>query len=177
MTTHYHKRMTSRLGNDDNSDGNPDYSTAKVLILTFELYDLDINEDIWHVFESMGYQVERYGIPVVDSTRQLNARLRQFMESKYSDSLFIIYYNGHGCIVDIQDCNADADAEYNTESIGRLSWSFRDFKGGRHRGRVWLWSLGYGSCAVAGGGMYWHCVVAAEGMRFLGGMLKDGDAV
>jgi hypothetical protein len=83
-------------------DGKPifAYKAVKVLILTFEFQDLDLEEETTEVENAFGllnYDVEKYAIKMVTPLEQLKKKLeRFFFNPKSIKTLHIIYYHGHG---------------------------------------------------------------------------------
>jgi hypothetical protein len=74
---------------------------VKVLLVTFRFNDLDLEdetEDLRRCFESLGYDVDEHNIR---SLPGLKEKLENFLyEPPPSTSLHIIYYHGHGGIID-----------------------------------------------------------------------------
>lgn len=75
---------------------------VKALILTFEYHDVDgltkETRDVRYVFESLwgDDMVTKTRIPMQDSLKVLKEQLDEFLPRKNTDTLFIIYYHGHG---------------------------------------------------------------------------------
>ena len=81
-----------------------DYKTVKVLILTFKFNDLELEEEtegVQKAFNTAGYVVdEPYEIEMDKPLDKLKTRLRDFLpNNKVEDTLYIIYYHGHGGII------------------------------------------------------------------------------
>ena len=81
-----------------------DYKTVKVLILTFKFNDLELEDEtkgVNEAFDEAGYVVEEpYEIEMDKSLNKLKTRLRNFLpDKKVEDTLYIIYYHGHGGII------------------------------------------------------------------------------
>ena len=86
------------------------YTNVEVLLLTWEpSIDDDIRDEVdtdtkalTELFKELKYTITPYAIPLVNSRNRLQRAVLTFLE-KYEDSpevetLFIIYYNGHGSI-------------------------------------------------------------------------------
>ena len=82
-----------------------DYTTVKVLILTFKFNDLKLEAETKAVegaFINAGYVVnEPYEIEMDNSSEKLEKRLRDFLpgKKKDEDTLYIVYYHGHGGVI------------------------------------------------------------------------------
>jgi hypothetical protein len=86
------------------------YTNVEVLLLTWEAgVDDDIREEVdadtkalTELFKELKYTITPYAIPWLNSRNRLQRAVLKFLE-KYEDApegetLFIIYYNGHGSI-------------------------------------------------------------------------------
>ncbi len=79
----------------------PIYSEVKVLLMTFEFHDLrdslDMETDqVEEAFDRLGYSVEQFRIPMINSPARLEAKLDEFFAGVDENTLAIIYYHGHG---------------------------------------------------------------------------------
>lgn len=78
------------------------YARVKVLLLTFEHHDLDDvldreTEDVKEAFELLNYTVEKEEIRMKHSLAELEVILERFLpQEECRDTLFIVYYHGHG---------------------------------------------------------------------------------
>jgi hypothetical protein len=80
-----------------------DYTKVKVLALTFEFTDLEIEpetENVISAFKNRGYGVRHYKIKMQDSWGELEKELDEFFKRDDRTPLCILYYNGHGGIED-----------------------------------------------------------------------------
>ncbi|KIW77311.1 hypothetical protein Z517_09757 [Fonsecaea pedrosoi CBS 271.37] len=78
---------------------------VKVLLLTFSFNDLDLHKQTRKIhgdFESLGYEVQDYNINMSDPLSGLKTHLSEFLvkPDQSHPTLHIIYYHGHGGIVD-----------------------------------------------------------------------------
>ncbi|KAH0829545.1 hypothetical protein FOPE_10595 [Fonsecaea pedrosoi] len=78
---------------------------VKVLLLTFDFNDLDLHKQTKKIhgdFESLGYEVQDYNINMSDPLSGLKTHLSEFLvkPDPSHPTLHIIYYHGHGGIVD-----------------------------------------------------------------------------
>ncbi|KAK3313581.1 hypothetical protein B0H66DRAFT_594453 [Apodospora peruviana] len=95
----------------------PQYTQVHVLILTWIFHDLkqapytappaseytsleDETRRVRDTFESFGYKVREFLIPMRSSTEYLRSKLKQFTRLAADDTLLIVYYHGHGCLDD-----------------------------------------------------------------------------
>lgn len=80
----------------------PPARNIRLLYLSFEFTDLhDVEEqrrEIMNLAEEKGIKAEHYAIPIrqADAQEELNARLDEFLESGDKTTLLLIYYSGHG---------------------------------------------------------------------------------
>jgi len=86
---------------EDEPDNELVYKDVKVLILTFAFNDfkhqLDLEtESVANIFIDLGYSVEKFPIPMIDSLSRLRKELDRFFSLIDDETLSIIYYNGHG---------------------------------------------------------------------------------
>lgn len=77
------------------------YARVKVLLLTFDHHDLDVldqeTEDVKDAFEKLNYTVDNKKIRMKRSLAELKVILERFLpREECRDTLFIIYYHGHG---------------------------------------------------------------------------------
>ncbi|KAK3301762.1 uncharacterized protein B0T15DRAFT_322955 [Chaetomium strumarium] len=95
----------------------PQYNQVHALILTWSFHDLrtedytappssdyvSLEEEtarLRDTFESYGYTVHEFLIPMHRSVESLKAKLKQFCRYAADDTLLIIYYHGHGALDD-----------------------------------------------------------------------------
>ncbi|CAL3963867.1 hypothetical protein PZA11_001366 [Diplocarpon coronariae] len=87
---------------------NPAYTTVEVLLLTWEECD-DIQEEIEseiealaRLFKELNYNATQFAIPNIDCQNELQWKVLEFLRQHKNDSpsetLFIVYYTGHGSI-------------------------------------------------------------------------------
>jgi hypothetical protein len=98
---HYSSPYQSRLSKTNYSRVEQDYTAVNVLLLTFEFNDLKIKEETKSVedaFAGVGYKVYLYGIKMEDTLSSLQKKLKSFLQAEGKNTLFVIYYNGHGGI-------------------------------------------------------------------------------
>ena len=86
-----------------------------MLILTWSFHDLkqasytapqsaeytsleDETRRVRETFESYGYKVREFLVPMQRSTESLRSKLNQFCRLAADDTLLIVYYHGHGCL-------------------------------------------------------------------------------
>ncbi|KAK1774204.1 hypothetical protein QBC45DRAFT_338180 [Copromyces sp. CBS 386.78] len=96
------------------------YEEVRVLILTWAFHDLKVGDGDSHpymfgpgsefvsleeetrrlrdTFESYGYTVDDWLIPMRDPLKALLTKLAQFSKWKSDDTLLIVYYHGHGSL-------------------------------------------------------------------------------
>ena len=85
----------------DNEEATPEdtpFKRVKVLILTFEYTDLDLNREtksVVRAFKALGYKVKPLNISMDDPWMKLRPDLLQFLRWQ-ENTLQIIYYHGHG---------------------------------------------------------------------------------
>lgn len=76
------------------------YSKVKVLSIYWKdggLGYIDEAQKINELFSKrFGYQVELYGIPSERAEANLKSRIDELLKDDEPDSLFIVYYGGHG---------------------------------------------------------------------------------
>lgn len=82
--------------------GGRSYARVKVLLLTFNHHDLDDvldkeTENVKEAFEKLNYTVYNEEIRMKRSLAGLKVILEEFLpKEECKDTLFIIYYHGHG---------------------------------------------------------------------------------
>ncbi|KAK4215423.1 hypothetical protein QBC37DRAFT_125776 [Rhypophila decipiens] len=93
----------------------PQYTQVHVLILTWSFHDLkqtsytapqpvdyvSLEEETRRVretFESYGYKVREFLIPMQRSGDSLRSKINQFCRLAADDTLLVVYYHGHGCL-------------------------------------------------------------------------------
>ena len=103
-----------------------DYTTVKVLILTFKFNDLELEAEtkgVEEAFVNAGYEVDKpYEIEMDNSLDKLKMRLRNFLpyNNKDEDTLYIIYYHGHGGIIREEKMNRKGKPQWiHTLSLRR----------------------------------------------------------
>jgi hypothetical protein len=75
------------------------YSKAYVLLLSWEDDDLGVQteiDELRKVFnETYHFEVQEYKIPSTKPSRNVNTRVREFLDLESKDTLLIVYYAGH----------------------------------------------------------------------------------
>ncbi|EAA28880.3 hypothetical protein GE21DRAFT_3852 [Neurospora crassa] len=99
---------------------NPQYAQVRVLILTWAFHDLKVSDSDAHpymfgpgsefvsleeetrrlrdTFESYGYTVDDWLIPMRDPLKAVLTKLAQFSKWANDETLLIVYYHGHGSL-------------------------------------------------------------------------------
>lgn len=102
-----------------------DYTSVKVLILNFKFNDLDLEDEIRQVkkaFRHARYESPmHYEIEMDNSLDGLDEKLRDFLpESEPENTLYIIYYNGHGGVS--REKQKDSNGSTVTDENGKPKW-------------------------------------------------------
>ena len=99
-----------------------DYTSVKVLILNFKFNDLGLEDEIRQVTEAFDHaryeSPTHYEIEMDNSLDGLDKKLQKFLpKTKTQNTLYIIYYNGHGGIT--REEQKDSNGSTVTDEKGK----------------------------------------------------------